>query len=199
MIKRYLQLLPLLVMLTACGSTPPVPTDSFYRLTLPSQGIEKQRITNGSIHVGNFIGDGLYNERALLYTEDREGRKIVQHYYHFWITSPPRLLREHMVGFLRESDSAPLVITDSSRGDGLRISGKVLDFEKQIAGDVTTANVGIELRVDVAGEDLPRFIKQYRLKEPVSGIAVVDTVESINSAVNKIYSEFTADIRAAVR
>lgn len=197
MIKRFIQLIPVLVIVTACGSTPPVPTDSFYRLTLPSQGVEKQRITDRPIHVGNFSGDGLYNERALLYIDDREGRKIVQHHYHYWITSPPRLLREHMVAFLRESDSAPMVITDSSRGDGLRITGKVLDFEKQSAVDVTTANVSIELRVDVAGEDLPRFIKEYRLKEPVSGTTMNDTVASFNTAVYKIYSEFVADIRAA--
>jgi ABC-type uncharacterized transport system auxiliary subunit len=198
MIKRYIQLIPVLMILAACGSSPPVPTDSFYRLTLPLQGIEKHRITDGSIHIGNFIGEGLYNERAILYSDDEHGRKIIQHHYHFWLTSPPRMLREHMVTFLRESDSSPMVITDSSRGDGLRISGKVLDFEKQTAGDAVTANVGLELRVDVAGEDLPRFIKQYRLKEPVSGTSMTDVVESFNNAVFKIYSEFAADIRTVL-
>ena len=197
MIKRYIQLIPVLVMLAACGSAPPVPTDSFYRLTLP-QDIGKQQIGDSVIHVGNFIGEGLYNERAILYTDDQHGRKIIQHHYHFWITSPPRMLREHMVEFLRESDSAPMVITDSSKGDGLRISGKVLDFEKQTAGDVITANVALELRVDIAGEDLPRLIKQYRLKEPVNGNSMTDVVESFNTAVFKIYSEFTADIRSAL-
>lgn len=197
MIRRYIQLIPVLVMLAGCGSAPPVPTDSFYRLTLP-QDIGKQRISENVIHVGNFIGEGLYNERAILYTDDQHSRKIIQHHYHFWITSPPRMLREHMVAFLRESDSAPMVITDSSKGDGLRISGKVLDFEKQTAGKVITANVALELRVDIAGEDLPRFIKQYRLKEPVNGNSMTDVVESFNSAVFKIYSEFTADIHSAL-
>lgn len=199
MIIRHIQLIPLLVMLAACGSAPPVPTDSFYRLTMPAQGTGKQHITDGVIHVGHFIGEGLYNERAVLYTEDEHGRRIVQHHYHFWLASPPRMLREHMVEFLRAADSAPMIITDSSRGDGLRVSGKVLDFEKQVAGNVVTANVGLELRVDVAGEDLPRFIKQYRLKEPVRGNSMTDTVESFNSAVFKIYSEFTADIRSVAQ
>ncbi len=197
MIKRYLQLIPVLVMLAGCGSAPPVPTDSFYRLTLP-QSLGEQRISDNVIYVGNFIGEGLYNERAILYTDDQHGRKIIQHHYHFWITSPPRMLREHMVEFLRQSGSAPMVITDSSKGDGLRISGKVLDFEKQTASDVTTANVALELRVDIVGEDLPRFIKQYRLKEPVNGNSMTDVIESFNSAVFKIYSEFTADIRSTL-
>jgi ABC-type uncharacterized transport system auxiliary subunit len=199
MIKRYIQLFPVLLMFAACGSTPPVPTDSYYRLTLPPLGVEKQRITDEVIHVGSFTGEGLYNERAVLYTGDEHGRRIVQHHYHFWLTTPPRMLREHMVEFLRAADSAPMIITDSSRGDGLRISGKVLDFEKQTAGDVITANVGLELRVDTAGEDLPRFIKQYRLKEPVSGTLMTDTIESFNAAVLKIYREFVADIHALVQ
>lgn len=197
MIIRYIQLIPVLL-LAACGSAPPVPTDSFYRLTLP-QEIGKQHITGGVIHVGHFIGEGLYNERAVLYTEDEHGRKIIQYHYHFWLTAPPRMLREFMVDFLRAADSAPMVITDSSRGDGLRISGRILDFEKQTAGDVVTANVGLELRVDAGGEDLPRFIKQYRVKEPVTGTSMTEVIAGFNTAVFKIYSEFAADFRAAMQ
>ena len=199
MIIRFLQLIVVLMMLTACGSAPPVPTDSFYRLTLPAQGMEKQRMTEGVIHVGHFIAEGLYNERALLYTDDQHGMRLLQHHYHFWLTSPPRMLREHMVEFLRESDSAPTVITDSSRGEGLRISGKVVEFEKQTTGDLATANVALELRVDSGGEDLPRFIKQYRLKEDISGNSMTDTVAGFNSAVNKIYREFAGDIRTVLQ
>src|SRR5690606_22937930 len=140
MLSRYIQLIPDFVMLAGCGSSPPAPTDSFYRLRLP-QDVGKQESSENVIHVGSFIGEGMYNERSILYNTDQHSRKIIQHHYHFWITSPPRMLREHMVAFLRESDSAPMVITDSSKGDGLRISGKVLDFEKQTAGKVITANV----------------------------------------------------------
>lgn len=196
---RYLQLILFLMILTACGSAPPVPTDKFYRLTLPAQVTEKQRVTEGVIHVGNFIAEGLYNERALLYTDDQHGMRLLQHHYHFWLTSPPRMLREHMVEFLRESGSASMVITDSSRGEGFRISGKVLEFEIQTTGDLATANVALELRVDVAGEDLPRFIQQYRLKEDISGSSMTDTVAGFNSAVYKIYSEFVADIRTVLQ
>jgi len=200
MIIRFLQLIVVLMMLTACGSAPPVPTDSFYRLTLPAQGMEKQRVTEGVIHVGHFIAEGLYNERALLYTDDQHGMRLLQHHYHFWLTSPPRLLREYMVEFLRESDSAPMVITDSSKGEeGYRISGKVLEFDIQTAGELATANVNLELRVDVGGEDLPRFIRQYRLKEDISGSSMTDTVAGFNSAVNKIYREFAGDIRAVLQ
>ena len=199
MTMRSLQLVIFLMILTSCGSAPPVPTDKFYRLTLPAQDMEKLRVTEGVIHVGNFIAEGLYNERALLYTDDQHGMRLFQHRYHFWLTSPPRLLREYLVEFLRESNSAPMVITDSSKGEGYRISGKVLEFEIQTIGDKSSANVGLELRVDVGGEDLPRYIKHYQLKEDISGNSMTDTVASFNTAVNKIYSEFTAEIRNALQ
>jgi len=199
MTMRSLQLVIFLMILTSCGSAPPVPTDKFYRLTLPAQDMEKLRVTEGVIHVGNFIAEGLYNERALLYTDDQHGMRLLQHHYHFWLTSPPRLLREYLVEFLRESNSAPMVITDSSKGEGYRISGKVLEFEIQTIGDKSSANVGLELRVDVGGEDLPRYIKHYQLKEDISGNSMTDTVASFNTAVNKIYSEFTAEIRNALQ
>ena len=154
MMMRYLKLILFMLILTACGSAPPVPTDTFYRLTLPEQGVDKQRLTESVIHVGNFIAEGLYNERAMLYTDDQNGMRLLQHHYHFWVTSPPRLLREYMVEFLRASDSAPMVITDSSRDeDSYRISGKVLGFEIQTTGELATANVNLELRVDTGGEN----------------------------------------------
>ena len=200
MMMRYLQLTLLLMILYACGSAPPVPTDTFYRLTLPVQGVEKHRLTERVIHVGYFVAEGLYNERALLYTDDQNGRRLLQHHYHFWLTSPPRLLREYLVEFLRESDSASMIITDSSSDEtGYKISGKVLGFEIQTTGELATANVNLELKVNAGGEDLPRFIKQYRLEENINGSSMTDTVAGFNSAVNKIYREFTSDISTVLQ
>lgn len=196
MMMRFLHLVLYFMILSACGSAPPVPTDSFYRLTLPVMDSEKQQLTEDVIFVGHFIAEGLHNERALLYTDDQNGVRLLQYHYHFWISSPPRMLRDHLVDYLRESDSAPMVIADVSSVEGIRISGKVLEYERQTSGEQATANVALELRADVAGEDLPRLIKQYRLKEDIKGNSMIDVVAGFNSAVNKIYGEFAADIGA---
>ena len=195
---RYLYVAVVLMLLTGCGDSPPVPTDYFYRLTLPAEGVEKNHITSEVIYVGSFVAEGLYNERALLYTEDEHGRELQQHHYHFWVTSPPHMLRDYLVDFLRTADVAPTIIAESNPDQGLEISGKVIEFEKQKGAGAWIANVGIELRLQATGEKLPRLVKQYHLQEPITSDAMTDTVAGFNTAVWKIYNEFLSEIRAVL-
>lgn len=188
-----------LIVIAACGNAPPVPADHFYRLTQSSDGLEKSRITDQVIHVGGFTGEGLYNERALLYTNDEHGSELQQYHYHFWITSPPRLLRDHLVEFLRTTESATVIIADSDTDQGLILSGKIVEFERQERSGEVTANVAIELQLQVAGEDQPRLIKQYRFRESIQGEAMTDVIAGFSLAVEKIYKGFLSDIRAVSR
>lgn len=191
---RCLWFICVLFAVTACGSVPPVPTDHFYRLTLPAQGINSRHVTSDVIHIGNFNAQGLYNERALLYTTDPGGRELQQHRYHFWVTSPPHLLRDYLVEFLRAADSAPVVVAGFSRDKGPRISGRILEFEYRTAKGTRTVNLGLELRVDRRGEDVPVIIREYRWQEPVAGNAMDDIVAAFNRALTTLYNEFLQDI-----
>ncbi|MBM2829784.1 MAG: ABC-type transport system auxiliary component-like [Gammaproteobacteria bacterium] len=195
---RYLYTAVLLMVLAGCGGAPPVPTDYFYRLTLPAEGIAKTRITEQVIHVGVFFAEGLYNERALLYASDPQGRELQQHHYHFWITSPPHLLHDYLVDFMRAADSSPMIIADDSMDQGFKISGKVIGFEKLDNNDQSSVNIALELRLDKQGNKLPLLLKEYRVTEEVHGESLTDVVASFNAAVLRIYSEFLTDMETTL-
>lgn len=193
---RNLLIITILFGLTACGGVPPVPSDHFYRLTSPQQkDIEKQQISDSVIYVGNFIADGLYNERALLFVKGDEGRELQQHHYHFWITSPPHLLHDYLIDYLRKVDAAPMIIDGTNTKGRIKISGKVLGFEYQTIDSTKTANVVLELRLDKYGEERPIIIKEYRANEPVNGDNMVEIVAAFNRAVLAIYKQFLIDIK----
>lgn len=185
----------LMVILSACGQVPPVPTDYFYRLTLPQGPVEKQNITDKVIYISGFNAEGLYNERALLYINDDDGRELVQHHYHFWVTSPPRLLQDFLVEYLHSTTTTSMIITGPASTDGLKISGKVLQFEYQPSGSSYSVNVAIELRVDEYGKDLPLISKQYKAVEAANGKNIEEIVSAFNKATLNIYNQFLEDLK----
>jgi len=196
---RYLVIILLFIILTGCGSAPPVPTDHFYRFKTPTQNdIGKQRLTDQVIYINSFLAEGLYNERALLYTNDNLSQELQQYHYHFWITSPPDLLRDYLVSFLRAADTSPVIITGAGITDGLQITGRVTEFEKLDSGDQSSVNVALELRLDKQGNELPLLLKEYRANEQVQGKSLTDVITSFNTAVLRIYSDFVSDMETAL-
>ena len=191
--KQYLLMMVVMFWVTACGDVPPVPTDHFYRLTMP-QGMEKQQIPDGVIYVGDFNAEGLYNERPLLYINDQEGRELRQHHYHFWVTSPAHLLHDYLIDYLRSASTASVVMSGPSAEGGMKISGKVLEFEYQTTGN-STANVALELRLERHGEELPGILREYRVNEPINGDSMAEIIAAFNRATLSIYNQFVADIR----
>ncbi|MBI4006423.1 MAG: membrane integrity-associated transporter subunit PqiC [Gammaproteobacteria bacterium] len=196
---RYLVIILLFIILTGCSSAPPVPTDHFYRFKTPTQGdIGKQRLTDQVIYINSFLAEGLYNERALLYTNDNLSQELQQYHYHFWITSPPDLLRDYLVSFLRAADTSPVIITGAGVTDGLQITGRVTEFEKLDSGNQSYVNVALELRLDKQGNELPLLLKEYRANEQVQGKSLTDVITSFNTAVLRIYSDFVTDMESAL-
>ena len=186
-------ILVLIFILSACGENPPVPVDHFYRLTLNPGTITGQPLTDQTIFVGKFLSDGIYNERALLFSEDSDNRELQQYHYYFWSITPPSLLRDYLVDYLRAADSAPVIVSDFSSGDGLKISGKILGFEKIKHSEESMVNVVLEIRLDKLGESGPRLVKTYKALEPVNGVSMDETVAAYNRAVDKVFADFVAD------
>lgn len=180
-------------LLSACGENPPVPVDHFYRLTLNPGTVTNQPLTDQTIFVGKFLSDGIYNERALLFSEDADNRELQQYHYYFWSITPPSLLRDYLVDYLRAADSAPVIVSDFSSGDGLKISGKILGFEKIKHSEDARVNVVLEIRLDKLGESVPRLVKTYQALEPVNGVSMDETVAAFNRAVDKVFADFIAD------
>jgi len=189
----------LLVCLISCGQAPPVPQDHFYRLTPSAAAVEKRRLTEEPIYVSGFFAEGLYNDRALLFTTDTQGSEVQQHHYAFWYTSPPRLLRDYLVQYLRNADVSPLIMGDTGTSEKLRISGRVIEFVRHQASSESTADVTLELRMETADHELPLLLRQYRASVDINGTEMSAVITAFNQAVDRIYGEFLVDLGTALR
>ena len=196
MMMRYVFVI-LFLTLAACGENPPVPVDHFYRLELQHQPSTSGRITGGTIYVSSFEAEGIYNERAILFSEDNN-RVLKQYHYHFWSSPPPEMLRSYLVDYLRGSGAASMVVNDFSLNEGLSISGLVQGFEKRTGNDQVSIHVAIELRADRIGEEPPKLIKQYVVDQKIDSSNLDDIVAGFNSAVDSIYDSFLGDLKVAV-
>ena len=195
MIMRY-TILVLVLVLSACGENPPVPVDHFYRLDLQHQPAASGLITEGTIYVSGFRAEGIYNERAILFSEDNN-RVLKQYHYHFWSSPPPDMLRSYLVDYLRRAGSANLVVNDFSLNEGLRVSGLIQGFEKRISNDQVTVHVAVEMRADRIGNEQPLLLRQYVVDENIGSNLIDEIVAGFNTAVDKAFDSFLSDLKEA--
>ena len=189
--KRYI-LIPFLFILTSCVKQPPLPTDHYYRLpTL--QGVNADEEIINSISVITFQADGLYRERAILYSENEI--EIKQYHYHHWVDSLNRLLQEHLAERLRLSEISKVVLTTFEGNSNLIIKGKIKAFEQRKSGNKNSVFISIEFRADKNNESQPILFKQYTQVVDSEESSMTSVVNAFGVAVNNIYESFYNDLR----
>ena len=192
--KRYI-LIPFLFILTSCVKQPPLPTDHYYRLPA-LQGINTDQEIIDSISVINFQADGLYRERAILYSENEV--EIKQYHYHHWVDSPNRLLQEYLAERLRLSNISKVVLTTFEGNSNLIIKGKIKAFEQKRLSSKNSAFVSIEFRVDRNNESQPILYKQYTQVVDSEDSSVTSAISAFGIAVNSIYESFYNDLKETI-
>ena len=192
--KRYI-LIPFLFILTSCVKQPPLPTDHYYRLPA-LQGINTDKEIIDSISVINFQADGLYRERAILYSENEV--EIKQYHYHHWVDSPNRLLQEYLAERLRLSNISKVVLTTFEGNSNLIIKGKIKAFEQKRLSSKNSAFVSIEFRVDRNNESQPILYKQYTQVVDSEDSSVTSVISAFGIAVNSIYESFYNDLKETI-
>ena len=192
--KRYI-LIPFLFILTSCVKQPPLPTDHYYRLPA-LQGINTDQEIIDSISVINFQADGLYRERAILYSENEV--EIKQYHYHHWVDSPNRLLQEYLAERLRLSNISKVVLTTFEGNSNLIIKGKIKAFEQKRLSSKNSAFVSIEFRADRNNESQPILYKQYTQVVDSEDSSVTSAISAFGIAVNSIYESFYNDLKETI-
>ncbi len=192
--KRYI-FIPFLFILTSCVKQPPLPTDHYYRLPA-LQGINVDEEIINSISVITFQADGLYRERAILYSENEI--EIKQYHYHHWVDSLNRLLQEHLVERLRLSGMSKVVLTEFEGNSNLIIKGKIKAFEQRKSGNKNSAFISIEFRADKNNEGQPILFKQYTQVVDSEESSITSVVNAFGVAVNNIYESFYNDLRGTL-
>jgi ABC-type uncharacterized transport system auxiliary subunit len=176
----------------------PVPSDTFYRLVCPSP----TRVLNGplspdGIAVAKFESSGVHKERALVYT-DPGGVSLKQHRYHFWVDSPPELLQECLVRYLRKAGASGTVVAGYRPSTGLLVGGRLRRFERAVAVDEVVGGVSLELSVKLRGAEHPLLIREYRKDAKSAGAGIEQSVDALALAVGDVYAEFLDDLARSV-
>ena len=182
--------------LTACGSAPPVPEDQYYRLQAiyASEPLTTKPLA-GTIEVDRFVADGLTSERAIVYSDIQKPNQVRAYHYDFWIKPPTVMLRDELVSFLRKSKISDAVVTPEMRVNAeYALTGKIKHLEqvKMESGYRTILEVELGLRHPNTGKLL--FLDTYRLENDALGSSVGAAVNSLNTALSIIYSEFLTSI-----
>ena len=141
----------------------------------------------------SFQADGLYRERAILYSENEI--EIKQYHYHHWVDSPSRLLQEHLADMLSSSGISKIVLTTFEGNSNLIIKGKIKAFEQKKSGNQSSALVSIEFRVDRSNDNQPILFKQYTQVISSEESSITSVIGAFGVAVNNIYTNFYNDLK----
>ena len=183
-----------LVLLAACGSAAPVPEDQFYRLSaVMTVAPQSKTLFPGTLEIDRFVADGLTAGRPIVYSEAGKPFQVKEFHYHFWTQPPTVMLRDELVTYLRRAKVADIVVTPEMRvSPDYVLTGKIKHLE-QITGEPSRTLLEVELSVRRPTGGKLLFLKTYRIENESSG-GVAAAVESLNTALSILYSDFVVDL-----
>ncbi len=196
MIMRSIILLSFFLVLTACSTQAPLPTDHYYRLP-ELRDIDSDQKRLDSISVLNFKAVGLYQERAILYTEDQI--ELKQYHYHHWTDSPTRLLQERLAERLRLSGISNLVLNTFEGNSALIIKGQVKAFERVQQKGSESVYVKLLLQVDSNTKGAPILHKEYAQTVILPSNNITNTIRAFAEAVDLIFNDFYVDLSEIIK
>jgi len=194
---RTLILLPILAVVAGCfGSAPPVPQQQYFRLVAADPAEQAPKKISGGIQVVPFAGEGVMTERPLLFTAD-DGRKLEQRNYAYWTDAPPQMLRDQLVGYLRDAGVADNVVPSELRVESAyEVRGTIRRLE-QLVGGATGAVISLELSVLESSSDRLILSKVYTAQKTTSGPSIDEAVAALNQGLDEIFAAFVQDLVAA--
>jgi ABC-type uncharacterized transport system auxiliary subunit len=172
-----------------------LPTDHYYRLPeLTGISPDEQRVS--TISVIKFQADGLYKERAIVYSENEV--ELQQYHYHHWADSPARLLQERLAQTLRMANVSKMVLTTFEGNSELIINGQLKAFERTKNANHDSATISLHLRVDDNLGGLPVLYKEYNQTVGLRDSTIAGLIDAFNTAINSIYHDFYIDLKAVL-
>lgn len=187
--------------LVGCASQPPLPDETYYRLAPPQVGSAAPAPGGELLLVMRPRADGLYGERALLYSEDAEHRSLQQYHYHLWQNAPPGLVQEYLVAALRAHRLDGMVADYDPGLDGdYLLSSKLLRFEQLLQADGGAAVVvALELRLQQRDRGRPLLLRKYAETVAAASSAPSDAAAAFERALQAITDRFAEDAAPLLR
>lgn len=174
--------------LAACAA-PEVPKEQYFRLVAAPGDVHARKPLDGAVEIPPFDADGVMTERPLLFTADG-GHKLEQRNYAYWTNSPPQMLRDQLVSYLRAAQLAPQIVPSELRVDDVKytIHGTVRRLEQTANPDGGT----IEIELALLEKDSDRLVlsKVFHIDQHTAGGRIDDAVTALNAGMNQIFRDF---------
>lgn len=189
--------------LGACAAAGPVPTDTFYRLTVEPPAVP---VVSGpprveALEVRPLDADGILAERALVFSDGSDGGSLRQYSYHFWAEAPTQAVQRELAEYLRRSGIAGQVVTPRFRvRPDVDVQGRIGRLEQVLeSGGAAQAVVEVELGAERVGRDGGLvLLRTYRAEVPVASPDAAAATEAMRRALSDIFARFTADLAQAL-
>lgn len=183
--------------LSACSAAPTIPQDNFYRLTpKPVSTQQSSMLKDATVEIARFVADGSVSNRPILYSSDANPNSVSEYNYHFWIESPPTLIKDALVSYMRAAGVANRIVTPEMRvSSDYSVLGRIKRLEiytgKKYMG---VASFEIGLRRNSDGELI--VLNEYESKIEAKNNLVGSVITAVEKATEEVFSRFVADISA---
>ena len=143
---KIIFILSVTVLLSGCfGSPSSIPEDKFYTLKIGNANVVTTKYKR--ISIARVKAYGLYNERAMLYTNSDLPLVIKRYHYHHWVMPPAQLIQHGLKNYLKTSKISNEVVSKSFDSDSLKIQAELLAFERVIYSDSQEVNVEVSFEL----------------------------------------------------
>jgi ABC-type uncharacterized transport system auxiliary subunit len=194
--SQLLRALACLALLAGCVA-PQVPKEQYFRLIATPAETPVAKPLNGIVELPPFDADGVLAERPLLFAADG-GRKLEQRNYAYWTNSPPQMLRDQLITYLRSAHAAKHVVPSELRVDAKYVLKGTLRRLEQTADP---SGAVIEVEASLLDGDSNRLIasKVFRAEESVDGDGIDDAVQALNTGMNQIFHDIAKMVSDSAR
>lgn len=181
--------------LSAGCTQDPVPQDSFYRLSGPSDVQPAPApVLSGVLEVARFRADGLVAGRSLVYSRADVPQRLNEYNYHFWVEPPTVMLQDRLIAFARDARLAATVVTPEMRVEPeYMLSGRIQRFE-QVIGAQPQAVLSMEIGLHT-GDGRLVLLESYAHVEPAADTSVPATIVAFDRALAAILARLADDLR----
>lgn len=192
-VQRFCVAFLCVVAVSGCQSLPAPPEHKYYRLLTPPAASTQHPVRlAGDLTVRPLRAEGLYSERAIIFSDESQ-RQLQQYHYHHWLYPPGQLVREHLAERLRQSGIAPAVRMREHGGEtSYAVSGRIVRFEKTTVAGLAKASAALELRLEKHGKLL--WQQTYAADQAVPDATMNGYSAAMETALERIYREFLGDL-----
>ena len=92
-VRPFLAVLLCVIAISGCQSLPAAPEHKYYRLLTPTASTSAAQHVHlpGELVVRSLRADGLYSERAIVFSDQPQQRQLQQYHYQHWLYPPAQL------------------------------------------------------------------------------------------------------------